>query len=540
MPVIFSTAKKDLNHFFEMLSQEEIKDCCERKIYYRGREYYESGAVTDVTLNADKTSLTAIVNGSESYAVQISLGKAEISAKCNCPYGGICKHIIALLIYAHHEINFIEPASSASEVDIKQHLQTLSKTDLIDLVVKYAPPQYFVKVKNSFSGVADAQSIFKKTEHSIQKIFNSQGLLYDPNDFENAILKEIKKLSGLEKHLTEELGNLILYIIREVDKAIYEGYLYDHYNDETFELPQEFNELILTYTLTLSYLKKTAFLAELDSILRESEYDIFGDLQELFGKSFTEEDIPYLKDLLINKYASLSVDLVESYYQKVCPLLSDEEKEKILPVLIEKDGDWLIEYAQLLYNGNRQKESLNVVGKWLNRNEYAYGKENVYCFYLDLLKRDNNDLSKVTKKAIADCSTHSMLQKIADLLPDNLPAYEVILEERNAGELLTFLERSGRLKDALTLIRRRKDIWESQTYNFFKAYKKDFPAEAEEFFYNIIEKNLEHSGDNYYYNVADAIEQIKKVNAALASKLRKDICLNYKRRKKLVSILEST
>lgn len=539
MPVIFSTATKDLNLFFEKLSQEEIKDCCAIKIYYRGSEYYERGLVTDVTLNTGKTLLTAIVNGRVSYAVKISHEKSEISATCDCFHGGICKHIIALLIYALHEINFIAPAASLSEVDIKKHLQTYSKADLIDLVTKYAPNEFFDNIIKGYSGTAEAKSVFKRAELNLQKFFNGSDLLFEPGDFENAFLKEINKLSGLEKHLAEELGSLILFIIREVNRAIYEGYLYDHQNDIAFEFPQEFNELILAYTLTLNFSQKTAFLDDLDSTLKESEYDVFGDMGELLRNSFTEIDMPDLKDMLIKQHASLSIDLVENYYQKVCHLLSDEEREKILPVLIQSHGKWLIEYAMLLCCGNKQRKSLQVVEKWLSKNEFAYGKENVHCFYLDLLQNSNNDLSKAAKKAIADCPTESMLQKIADLLPADLRAYEVILEGKNPGALLAFLEGSGRLKDALTLIRRRTDILGYQAYNFFKENKKVFPDEAQEFFCRIIEVNLEFTGDDYYYIIADAIEQINKVNAALAGKLKKDICLNYKRRRNLVTILES-
>ena len=118
-----------------------------------------------------------------------------------------------------------------------------------------------------------------------------------------------------------------------------------------------------------------------------------------------------------------------------------------------------------------------------------------------------------------------------------MPAYEAILEQKNSGQLVDYLELSGRLHEALALIMRDKSIWDSRVFDFFKKQKKEFPAEAQNHFCKVIDKNLQYTGDSYYYTIADTLQQIKQINAGYAMELVGDIRLNYKRRSKLMSII---
>jgi hypothetical protein len=71
----------------------------------RGEEYFAQGRVQIV--NADGSQLTAIVNGSVGYSVQINASKNFLSASCACPFAadnGICKHIWATLRFADQNL----------------------------------------------------------------------------------------------------------------------------------------------------------------------------------------------------------------------------------------------------------------------------------------------------------------------------------------------------------------------------------------------------------------------------------------------------
>jgi len=83
------------------LTEAAVRRLASAQSYARGEDYYYSGAVLDVTLRGN--TLHAEVEGSqyEPYRVTVELDEAGIvDTDCSCPYdwGGICKHIVALLL----------------------------------------------------------------------------------------------------------------------------------------------------------------------------------------------------------------------------------------------------------------------------------------------------------------------------------------------------------------------------------------------------------------------------------------------------------
>lgn len=89
----------------------------------------------------------------------------------------------------------------------------------------------------------------------------------------------------------------------------------------------------------------------------------------------------------------------------------------------------------------------------------------------------------------------------------------------------------------MALINRNTTIWDSRVFDFFKKHKRKFPSEALKHFYEVINKNLQYTGENYYYTIADSLQQIKQINTGYAMELVSEIRLNYKRRSKLMSII---
>lgn len=427
--------------------------------------------------------------------------------------------------------------ASPADINVKKYLHSLSKGKLVDLVMKYAPEKYFTGIINNHSNNSEAQIKFKKAERNIQKIFKDHGLLHSPGEFEDALMKEISKLSGLEKLLNKELGELILYIIEEVENAFDEGYLYDDYGDYQFEPPEALYSFIVNYANALNLKQKTEFLKKIDGIVDQSSYSTFYGLYQLFERIFNEEDLPYLKNMLMDSYKDQPYQLVENYYHCVVGLLSNDERKKILSVLKEGGSSRIIELVELLNLEGKRKDGIEVLKQWLSVNAKGLIEENIYFLYLDLLKAENLNLQNVAKQSITRCPTCSMLQKIATLLPGEISVHEGILERENPEELLDYLEHSGRLSEGLDLVKRNKNILEDRVFNFYKKNKKRFPHDAGEYFCKMIDKNLQNTGDHYYHAIADALQQIKKINPRHADKLTSDIRLNYKRRSKLMSII---
>jgi uncharacterized Zn finger protein len=86
------------------LTLKNFKQAIPSTILSRGRNYYNNGAVTDLSLEEEDT-WAAEVQGTEAYDVRITLEQSgELSCVCTCPYeyGEHCKHIAAVL-YAIEE-----------------------------------------------------------------------------------------------------------------------------------------------------------------------------------------------------------------------------------------------------------------------------------------------------------------------------------------------------------------------------------------------------------------------------------------------------
>lgn len=78
---------------------KNFQDFVPSKIYWRGVDYYESGAVTELTDEGDG-EWTAVVEGTEDYEVSVLIDNDGcLDWSCDCPYdGAMCKHVVAMLL----------------------------------------------------------------------------------------------------------------------------------------------------------------------------------------------------------------------------------------------------------------------------------------------------------------------------------------------------------------------------------------------------------------------------------------------------------
>lgn len=88
------------NGNLEYLS-EEIEQNIDFSIIQRGWDYYSRNHVVDLRVEQDST-VQASVEGSELYGVSIDMDFFSIST-CTCPYGGYCKHMVAVFFQLCYE-----------------------------------------------------------------------------------------------------------------------------------------------------------------------------------------------------------------------------------------------------------------------------------------------------------------------------------------------------------------------------------------------------------------------------------------------------
>lgn len=96
------------------LTWDELESWAGPKIVSRGMSYQKSGYVKDLVMTRDG-GLLAWVRGSYNYATTVSFKKKRLSSACTCPYGGTCKHAVAVVL---------------------EYLDLLKKNDKIPLVDK--------------------------------------------------------------------------------------------------------------------------------------------------------------------------------------------------------------------------------------------------------------------------------------------------------------------------------------------------------------------------------------------------------------------
>jgi hypothetical protein len=539
METLFSTEENNLKQLFDVLHEDELQEYCSPQAYNRGVEYFENGYVCSAEYNSDRTLFTAKVRGSHVYAVQVSLKNGKVQAACTCLQDTKCKHIVAAMLYASVENVDTQVSSTKSSLDMKKYLNSLPKEELVELLINHAHDDLFTIISNKHSARSEAEKIFSKGKRTLEDIFGHEELMNDPDSFEESLMKVLKTLSGVETKMPKKLGELIVYIIEKVEKATDEGYLYNHYSDYNFEPGEQFYEFIARLTSAMDFNEKTEFIQQLEGAISSSSYSTFDGAYGWLGRGFTDRELPQLKTLLVNEYKDLPEAVVESYYCRVSSILSDNEKEKILDVLTSGNDSRTAELAELLTKNGKRKKSILMLRQVIFRDANEFVDEKLCILYLDQMKAENLDLHDAVRKCMKQCPKESMLRKVTELLPTEAATCEEILEKQRPEELLNYLESMDRAADALLLVKRNNSIWCDRVLTFYKKNKKKFPEEAGRYFSDTINENLKNTGDHYYHTIADALKHLKQIDKGTAHELTLHLRQNYRRRSKLMAMIEN-
>ena len=393
-------------------------------------------------------------------------------------------------------------------------------------------------MKNKFADAGSAQNIFRNVEQKIRKLLENEYLMHNFHELNQTIDSELAKLSGLEKSLQKELETFLFEIMQKIDNAVESGALYEYDDDWEYEPSSFFNDFFAGFVASLNNVQKTTFFAKLDAALSKQSYTTFDGLRNAANSAFSDDDLPHLKNELMSGYKNLSQKLTEKYYDRVHHLLSYHEKAAILDMLSQQNNKRIIELATLHDANGEPGKAIETLKNWLAVNCGSYYKhEDVHTLYLDFLKKENCELSDVAANIIVNCPTHTMLVKIVSVTGDDSARYELLLEQKDAGEMLLYLQQKERLPEALALIKRKLNIYDSLVYDFFKAHKTLFPDEATAYFSKVIDKNLQSTGDRYYEAITDSIRQMMVSDLTKANEYLLHIRTNYKRRSNLMSML---
>ena len=177
-------------------------------------------------------------------------------------------------------------SKTRSTTKARKYLENLTRDELIDLIVKFAPQSFIDNINSQFASKKEALTIFDKTSKTIDKILSDDELLYSPSEFERELLKQFEKLKCLWDKLPSQSGDLIIKMIEDVEQAFEEGYLYiERYGEEDdyFE-SEDVNDYVFRFVNQLPDEMKIDYVERLREILNNSGYSTFLSVKRKLSK----------------------------------------------------------------------------------------------------------------------------------------------------------------------------------------------------------------------------------------------------------------
>ncbi len=538
---MLETTENSLKDFLSELTYEQIQLDFSSGTFYKGLKYYEQGRVSDLTIQgADK--LTARVHGSLRYVISIKLLDHKLHEHCSCPIGGGCKHVVAVLLYCvdhAEEINEQEHIPDSPDMKkVEQYLQSLSKKELIRLVLKFAPGNFKELITFNSLGKDQSKRLFDKVVSQIESLPQDDELLYDPVSFESALVALLEKLKGVWEKFPEETGELIIRTLKQLNALMDEGYLYDDYYDGVFE-GDDLSRVIRDYIYSLPFDKKMDFIEQVEGAISEMDYDFCEGILMEREKLFSEKETPEVKAYFLKEVGEENYENAEAYFKLLSDHLTPHEKERVLKAAHHVSEYLTLELARLYKSNGSKDEAIRVIEVYLQASaEYYRNTKELYVELLQLKNEMGYPLDSTAREALNKHSSISLLEMIVEYLPANQIAFENIVKKKDAYKYLEYLEKHQRFREAVQFMGESDELWDDVKYRFFIKNFEQCPEEAETYFVKRIEQELPHTGDRHYYAIADSLKALKKIDRNKAIFIAQDIRNEYKRRRNLMEAIK--
>ena len=502
------------------LTQANIKSMADSAIFSRGKRYYREHNVFDVKLDST-TMLTARVKGSyaNSYKVKLYKEGADLRARCDCPYDDVCKHIVATLISINQERELTESIVLSQESRVLSYFETLSKAELIELLMEFSPENFKKEIILKDAPVEALNIRINEIASSIKYDIDDEELLYNPEQFQEKISEYMENLKIFVNQNPDEVFEIVFELAVEIEEKYENGYLYvdDYHNEEYFDFDVFSDEIMALINKVKDKKAQLRCFMAFGELANSSDYLPF---------SFERLEIEDKRDLLqfFDEESSLS------FYHFIEELLSFEEKESFLLTHNLKN---VYEILITIYLENGKKElAINIVEKLLKEKFELEYVQQLLALTEVSAERFRGFVSQVIEE-----SSYRGFNFIVDGLKkvENPEALEALWRDKNVSEYYKYLEQEKRIEEMFGLL----DKLPHNKEKFFKNHQQAYQKEAITFFNAEIEENLKTTGDNHYRAIADALFQLKSLIDKDAFILKVQSLKNtYKRRRNFMAILE--
>jgi uncharacterized Zn finger protein len=538
------------------LTEADIRELAADRSFERGKSYYNGGAITDAVLQGDE--LIAECEGSdyEPYQVSVTFDENGVAdTDCTCPYdwGGVCKHVVALLLYyVHNQKGFCKTPS------LEKMLADRSKEDLIAIINEMLKRQ--PKLRSIIEVTAATQKGEKGKPIDVSAYRRQAGRVMG-YDSPHVVEKELKALRDTAKRFAKSSDYLNAgAIYHAVLEEAVEGY-----DDMMREMDYDGDICVVIDDIAegmIECLKKgnadnKTRMAWLETLLDAEVKDLeMGGidfvscargalLQEANDEEWKEIErrvrglIPSSREWERECLVSFLTERMEEHGQKKeannliremgseeqqIYLLIEEKKiseavSSIRKIVVSKPG-LLTDFADALVEAKASDEAVTLVmednkfwksKEWLAKYFRTHGtKQEALDWQLNyFLNSPSVDNFKTLRE---------LGKKVGNWEQVRVDALKKLEGGNNIGSLIEIALHEGDVARALELLPRVRDSWSDYEGKVAKAAEEDFPKESIAIYKKKAEKAISGRTRNAYSNAAYILKDVKRVYEKIKAK----------------------
>jgi uncharacterized Zn finger protein len=364
------------------LTEDAIKQIFGNTTFIKGQDYYKNGHVHGTVKLEDTLFAQVIGSSSEPYEVRALIKDSEISSKCTCPVGNMCKHGTALLLKW-----VFEPSSFIDADMFLQSLDGMSKAEIINMIARLIKQN--PSLINQFSR-EDGEKPGINTDAIAEKIgwITHEELDYDHIDDAIYKLDEIKNIADRlkEENSYKDAAEMYFVLIEGCVDAFDEGA--DDSNGSMGDLAinciKDFNECV-------DQMNDPAYnnrlLGKIMNLARIEDYGL--ETSDMLYCVVNDENIKKVEEYFLEKLNEKKTSASESSYrynkEKSLGILTglyeklgkpDERLRLAREELVDKEDYYRL--AKILLEEKRFEEAFDTVKKGLMMPGESYNMNDIY------------------------------------------------------------------------------------------------------------------------------------------------------------------
>ncbi|MEM8585705.1 MAG: hypothetical protein AAGF87_15620 [Bacteroidota bacterium] len=513
----------------------------------RAESYYnESGWTIEKVIHQQ---FRASVWGTREYQVSLDILDNHLAFDCSCPYEAPCKHLAAFIWLLTDEWldEFNACTKPADQSALRKHLITLSKEELISLVEQFAPLEYRREIELASMNKADVSSAF---ENEAKKIYHflAEDEHYDPDEFERKLIPELNKLIPFFKSEQNAIVELIGYLFERLQYLTNEGQLYHSYYDSVFDETEVIN-FCGAFILAQSAEKRGPLFDKVENIIKGYDYMYTSHNlgYALVSNTKNAKDLNGLQTSLIDAERLKQVKAHEAklLFERFSDQISSDEKRELSLALASVNLFYATQAADsLIISGeNHRAKKLLESELFSDENQYDSYRDEAFEKYIELCLMTNG--KKGEQEAMEKyLSARTIFQTLAwceERRPDLTTSFRDLMEKVSTYNLAIHLINKEEANEVNRLFKQYPDDYRLPElhYKFYYQYGEQFPSEAQQLAWDMLDKSLPHADQREYKKVVQALDLLRLYGEAEQLAIAvKEIRSKHKRRRKLMAMMD--